>query len=254
MKTVLITGAGSGIGKATALLFAKKGYFVGLYDINENAVRTVAETIGRNVCCYSCCDVSDIQQVQAMVQHFSSHTQNTMDILVNCAGVLIGNEFTGLNHEMIEKMIDVNCKGLTYVAHESLGLLKNGSDSCIVNIGSASGIYGAPGLSVYSATKFYVRGLTEALRIELKHQGVRVTSVMPPLVKTPLIAPILHKTVERMGVDLTPQDIAISIAEAASGKQIHHHVNFKVLFMMEIIMKLPAKAREWIVARATGYS
>lgn len=254
MKTVLITGAGSGIGKATAKLFAEKGYFVGLYDINEEAVKNVALEIGESSCCYSACDVADFQQVQAMIQHFGSRTYNAMDILVNCAGVLIGNEFASLNHEMIDKMIDVNCKGLTYVAHESVPLLRRGSNPCIVNIGSVSGIYGAPGLPVYSATKFYVRGLTEALRIELKSQGIRVTSVMPPLVNTPLIAPIQQKTIDRLGIELVPKDIAISIEEAASGKSVHHLVNFKGLFMMEFLMVLPAKAREWIIAKATGYS
>lgn len=252
MKSVLITGASSGIGRACVKYFAKKGFFVGLYDLDEASLSSLASELPKGQSCFGVCDVRDSAQVKQMIESFSVASSERLDVLVNCAGVLSGGHFQDLSESQISAMLDVNCKGLTLVAHAAFPLLKTSKDSILVNICSASGLYGIPGLAVYSSTKFYVRGLTEALNIEWQSEGIRVTSVMPPFVKTGMLKDVPEKMLKILGVDLVPEDIAREVFIAAHSAKVHKPVSLKIKALSTIGMRLPASWKRVLVKQLTG--
>lgn len=251
MKTVLITGASSGIGKACAQHFSQQGYFVGLYDLQAQALAETSKTLANDNYCYQACDVRDFEQVQAMFEHFKSHSQGRLDVLINCAGVLSGGRFDQLTQAQIDNIIEVNCKGLSYVAHSAFSLLKNTPKSSLVNICSASGLYGIPGLSVYSASKFYVRGFTEALNIEWQQEDIHVCSVMPPFVNTKMLQDVPQKMLDTLGVSLEPEDIAKEVFAASQSNEVHRPISLKLKALNGLGMRLPAAARKGIIRYLT---
>lgn len=253
MKTVLITGASTGIGRACAEYFISKGYYVGAYDLNLDALSETAQHLKiKGECCFAACDVTQFDQVEAMIAHFSEHTKGRLDVLVNCAGVLSGGAFEALTEAKIANMIDVNCKGLSFVANCAHPMLKNTPGSSLVNICSASGLYGIPGLSVYSASKFYVRGLTEALNIEWQADDIKVCSVMPPFVKTGMLDDVPQKMLDSLGIDLEPEDIAREVFDASQSSGVHHPVSSKIKLLNSLGMRLPERARRYLVRQLTG--
>lgn len=165
MKTVFITGAAHGIGLATAMRFASQGWFVGLYDINEAALQTLLQSsqfpmpAGRFA-------MSPAPRPWRRRWRISLPTEGRLDVLVNNAGVLSSGRFEDIPAQAHEQMIAVNVGGLTRVAHAAFELLRQTPGSTLVNLCSVSSVLQVPLLAVYSATKFYVNGLTEALHIE----------------------------------------------------------------------------------------
>lgn len=251
MHSVLITGASSGIGKACAQHFSQRGYFVGLYDLQAQALAETCKTLANDHYCYQACDVRDFGQVQAMFEHFSSHSQGRLEVLVNCAGVLSGGRFEQLTQAQMDNIIEVNCKGLSYVAHNAFSLLKNTPKSSLVNICSASGLYGIAGLSVYSASKFYVHGLTEALNIEWQREDIHVCSVMPPFVNTKMLQGVPQKMLDTLGVNLEPEDIAKEVFKAAHNRAVHRPISLKLKALDSLGMRLPATIRKTVIRHLT---
>ena len=184
--SIFITGAASGIGRATAELFANKGWFCGLFDINENGLKEAAKAIGEDNCVTGLLDVRNRDDWSEAVAAFSKATDGRMNVLFNNAGVGRHGWFEEISQDDSDWVIDVNLKGVVNGVYAALPLLKT-SGGRIVNTGSASGFYGSPRLAVYSATKFAVRGLTEALNLELEGVGVSCTSLMPFFVDTPIL-------------------------------------------------------------------
>lgn len=183
-KTVFITGASRGIGRETAKLFASKGWYVGLYSTSEESLAQLSDEIGTDKSCYQRCDVTDRESVEAAMSHFAANTGDRMDVLVNNAGVLTSGHFDAVDFGEYDKIIDINVRGMTSVAYSAFRLLQQTPNATMVNLCSASSIHGIPLLAVYSASKFYVNGLTEALNIEWSAHDIRVTSIKPPVVKT----------------------------------------------------------------------
>lgn len=217
MKTVFITGAASGIGLATAQHFASKGYFVGLYDISREPLEALLGSGDFPNACGNYCDVTDADSIASALTHFSSHCQGRMDVLVNNAGVLTSGHFEEISTRAHDLMIDVNIRGLTQVAHAAFPLLKETAGSTLVNLCSVSSLHGMPLLAVYSATKFYVNGLTEALNLEWAEHDIRVTSVKPPAVNTAMGHKLEPSLTRKMSIDMEPKQIAEAIIKAAEG-------------------------------------
>jgi NAD(P)-dependent dehydrogenase (short-subunit alcohol dehydrogenase family) len=224
MKTVFITGASRGIGKEVAKRFASEGWFVGLYATNEAALAQVSEEIGTDISCYSRCDVTDPESVAAAMDHFASHTDGRMNVLVNNAGVLSCGHFEELDFAAYDKIIDINIKGMTRVAYTAFPLLKQTPGSAMINLCSASSIHGLPLLAIYSASKFYVNGLTEALNIEWKEHDIHVTAIKPPIVHTDMADAIVPQLKKHLTVDLEAEDIADVVLKAVDDKQVSHIV------------------------------
>ena len=220
MKTIFITGAAHGIGLATAMRFADQGWFVGLYDINEQALQILLQSGNFPRACGQVCDVTNAASVEAALAHFAAHTEGRMHVLVNNAGVLSAGKFEEIPPEQHERIIAVNVGGLTRVAQAAFPLLQQTPGSTLVNLCSVSSVHGIPALAVYSASKFYVNGLTEALHIEWAKYGIRVTSVKPPLVNTAMGHAVDALQVGRFRVDMQPEHVAEAIELAISGKRI----------------------------------
>lgn len=254
MKSIFITGAASGIGRATALHFAEKGWFVGLFDIDADGLVKLSDHIGQEKCCHGVMDVTRPESVQAAVGHFSRQTGGRMDVLFNCAGILFMGPHTAIAMDDQEKTVAVNFTGVLRCIHESLDLLKQTPGAAVINMSSASAVYGSPELAVYSATKFAVRGLTEALNIELASMGIRVCDVMAPYVQTPMIlnAAIQATSVRRLGVRITPAEVAVVVWKAAHGDRVHWKVGLLVRLMMVGMWALPFARRALVGILASG--
>jgi NAD(P)-dependent dehydrogenase (short-subunit alcohol dehydrogenase family) len=186
-KSIFVTGAASGIGAETARFFAKRGWFVGLYDIDEQGLAEVADIVGSDACHMARLDVRKREDWAHAVAGFSAATQGRMDVLFNNAGVGRHGWFEGIAEADADWMVDVNVKGVINGVYAALPVLKQTDGARILNTASTAGLVGAPQLAVYSATKFAVRGLTEALDVEFRDLGVRVTSLMPWFIDTPIL-------------------------------------------------------------------
>ena len=242
MKSIFVTGAASGIGRATALLFGRRGYAVGCYDIDVDGARKVAESLPS--ASHGRIDVSNEESWVAAVSDFES-AYARMDVLFNCAGILRMGRFEDVSPAECRKQLDVNVMGVVLGVQKSLPLLERTGHACIVNMSSASATYGQPELAVYSATKFAVRALTEALDIELRPRGVRVSDVMPSYVDTPMVHTQTHrsKTLDRFGVKLTADDVAEVVWTAAHGSDLHYIPQRDVAAMSRLAGLAPRAAR-----------
>ena len=211
--SVFITGAAAGIGRATALRFAQEGYLVGAYDVDEAGLKSLADEIEDVV--IGTLDVRDADAWRERLVEFTAHTGGRLDVLINNAGILRSGAFAQIPLDAQNMQVDVNVKGVIngcYAAHPYLG-----EGSVVINLASASAIYGQADIAVYSATKFAVRGLTEALDLEWKHEGIRVRAVWPLWVNTALVDGLEAGSSETLGIRLTADDVAETIL--ASVKQ-----------------------------------
>jgi NADP-dependent 3-hydroxy acid dehydrogenase YdfG len=225
-QAIFITGAASGIGRATAKLFAERGWLVGLYDVDEPGLDSLEREVGKNQCVRGKLDVRDEAAWRDAVAHFGQHTNGRMNALFNCAGILRMSKFEELAPSEARKEVDVNVMGVIYGIYAALPLLEKTERSCIINMSSASAIYGTPELAVYSATKFAVRALTEALDLEFRKKNIRVADIMPSYVATPMVADQTYraKSLKTLGVKLKAEDIAACCWQAVTGKPVVHHL------------------------------
>ncbi|WP_442596109.1 3-ketoacyl-ACP reductase [Neobacillus sp. D3-1R] len=186
-KTALITGAGRGIGRATAIALAKEGVHIGMIGLNIANLEKVAteiEPYGVNVSA-AAADVSDLTSVQHAIDHIKSEL-GSIDILVNNAGIAKFGGFLDLSPEEWENIIKVNVMGVYNVTRAVLpGMIEQKSGD-IINISSSAGQKGAPVTSAYSASKFAVLGLTESLMLEVRKHNIRVSALTPSTVATDL--------------------------------------------------------------------
>ncbi|MGQ4664796.1 3-ketoacyl-ACP reductase [Metabacillus halosaccharovorans] len=186
-KVALVTGAGKGIGRATAIALAHEGVNVGLLARTEQDLVEVAkeiEALGVKTA-YATADVSSMEEVNAAVEKLKT-SLGPVDILINNAGIGKFGKFLELEPEEWKKIIDINLIGVYYVTRAVLPQLidKNGGD--IINISSTAGQKGAPVTSAYSASKFGLLGLTESLAFEVRKHNIRVTALTPSTVATEL--------------------------------------------------------------------
>jgi NAD(P)-dependent dehydrogenase (short-subunit alcohol dehydrogenase family) len=189
-KTVIITGAASGIGKAAAELFAAKGANVIVSDIQESeGVKVVKDIVAKGgVASFFKTDVSKPEEMEALV-NFALKTYGKLDSAINNAG--IGGEINPIADMSIEgwqKVIGVNLNSLFYgMKYQIQAMLKNGSGS-IVNISSILGSVGFAGSAAYTSAKHGVVGLTQTAALEYSAQNVRINAVGPGFIETPLLS------------------------------------------------------------------
>lgn len=253
MKTVFITGAASGIGLATARRFAAEGWLVGLYDLNEERIEEHLKSPEFGQACGGRCDVTSHDSVAQALQHFAGKTQGRMDVLINNAGVLTPGHFEEIDHKAHDLMIDVNIRGLTNVAQQAFPWLRDTPESTLLNLCSVSSAHGVPLLAVYSASKFYVNGLTQALSIEWAEHGIRVLSIKPPFVATAMLDDMPAQLMKTFTVDFNPEQIADSIKSAIAGSRYSYLVGWKAKMLGALSKYLPSSMSRWIVKKVTGY-
>lgn len=208
--SIFITGAAMGIGRAVAQRFAHEGWFVGLYDIDTAAVQALAAELGPGCCVAEMLDVSDSAQWTPRLEAFWQAGGQRLDVLFNNAGIAVTSRFEDAELARHHRLVDVNLKGVINGCHTALPYLRRTPGARVINMCSASALYGQPMLSSYSATKAAVRSLSESLDIEWRSHGVRVVDLMPLFVDTPMVARDVHKmkTVQALGVRLSADDIA----------------------------------------------
>ncbi len=242
-KSVFITGAAAGIGRATALSFARKGFTVGGYDIDEVGLKTLADEVdqcgatGSNVAGRAApavighLDVTDPDEMAQRVGEFANAAGGRLDVMINNAGILRAGRFEEMDIAGHLKEIDINTKGVVNGLHAAFPYLRSTPKAVVVNLASASAIYGQSELANYSATKFFVRGITEALDLEWNRYGIRVIAMWPLYVQTAMTEDLKTGTTESLGIRLTAQDIADAIVAATEPSRLRraiHQVHFPV--------------------------
>ena len=247
MKCVFITGAGAGIGQETARLFAKQGWFVGLYDRDEDAVKRLADEIGSKQALYGKLDVTDIGQWKKSLAAFFDKTSQ-LDLLINNAGILHSGSFESITVEQHQQLININVQGVINGCHSAFPYLQTTPYSRVINLSSASAIYGQPDIAVYSASKFAIRGLTEALDNEWRVQGIRVLDIMPLFVKTAMVTNMKAASFRKMGAKLTPKDVAQTIFRVAKEKSpaTHTPVGLSTRLLYTVSGFAPDRFNHWL--------
>lgn len=184
-KVAVVTGAGSGIGRATALRLAQSGCALALADINAEALVPVVETLKAHPAAVSThtVNVADKAQMAAFPNAVLAK-HGTVHIVVNNAGVMVADTFETHTLEDFEWLIDINFWGVVYGCKFFLPHLRRAGEGHLVNLSSMFGFYGLPTQTAYCASKFAVRGFTESLRAELAGSGIGVTAIHPGTIRT----------------------------------------------------------------------
>jgi len=222
-KTIFITGAGSGIGRATAKLFSERGWFVGLFDISAEGLKGTQALLAPGRHMSGVLDVRSREAWGNAIGQFADVSRGRLNVLFNNAGVGRHGWFEDVAHDDADWQIDVNLKGVINGVYAALPLLRQTPGARIVNTASAAGLVGAPQLAVYSATKFAVRGLSEALDVEFSRLGVRVTCLMPSFIETPILDmptggrnTVLRDRIKQTQAPVEPVEVAAEAAWAAA--------------------------------------
>lgn len=198
-KRCLVTGAASGIGRATALRLAQFGAELYLTDRNADGLaQTVADAraLGAQVPEYRVVDIADYDDVAAFAADIHSR-HPAMDALFNIAGISAWGTVDRLTHEQWRKLVDINLMGPIHVIETFIPpMMAAGRGGHLVNVSSAAGLVALPWHAAYSASKYGLRGVSEVLRFDLARHRIGVSLVVPGAVKTPLV-----HTVEIAGVN-----------------------------------------------------
>jgi NAD(P)-dependent dehydrogenase (short-subunit alcohol dehydrogenase family) len=223
-RSIFITGAASGIGRATAALFASHDWQVGVVDFDDEGLRRVAAELAPKRIWLADLDVTDFAAYERTMTAFGAETGGKLDVLFNCAGVLRQSAFEALSHDDERTILEVNVLGVTNGIHAALPLLKATPGAHIISMSSSAAIYGVPEEAMYSASKFAVRALTEALSLEFEPYGITVSDVMPPIVHTPMVAnqafaAAVYKNLKDRG--MTAEQVARVVWKAAHEKRLH---------------------------------
>ncbi len=238
-KTIFITGAANGIGRATAEKFIKEGWYVGLFDIDETNLKKLSKELGEENCCYKKCDITNVEEMQAAVKHFTDNTKGRMDVLFANAGIIVQGKFEEGGIEAYRRLVNVNSFGVTNTVYQALPALKKTKKSQVIVTSSSSGIFGIPSFAVYSSTKAYNCSMVEALGTEFAKYNISVCSIMPLFVQTKMMDDIedKHKAF------LTPEDIAKTVFKATKKTKKVHWLVGKNLGMMGFMKRiLPTRA------------
>lgn len=185
-RIVVITGAGGGIGRELARLCAQRGAHLVLCDINETAVEKTAE-MARSGGAEVLASQTDVSDAEAMTRFAEAALARfgRVDLVVNNAGVGLVGGFLDTSRKDWEWLVGINLMGVVHGCDAFLpAMIESGRGGHIVNLSSAAGLLANPQLSAYSATKFAVLGLSEALRMELQLHGIGVTAVCPGIINT----------------------------------------------------------------------
>ena len=210
--TIMITGASRGIGLAATKKLVSKGHNVGLFDIDVPQIEIALEdkafkkAIKSDSVVHGHLDVTNPEDWDSAFETMQEKF-GTIDVLINNAGVLVTGNLVESNLEAQLKLVDINCKGVLIGCYKVAEQMTGQPYEKIVNLSSASAIYGQPEITPYSASKFFVRGLTEGLNIELEPRGIKVVDIMPLWVKTDMTANAEVTSIDRLGLHLTAEDI-----------------------------------------------
>lgn len=236
-KTAFITGAGSGIGQATATLLAELGCHLLLSDINPNGLYDTVTLCKKGNARHNTethtytLDVTDFDAMQALATEINSR-HGHIDILINNAGIAVAGRFLDCEVGDWQKVFNINLMGVVHGCKAFIPAMAEASTKAkpthVVNLSSMAGYYAAPDMSVYSASKFAVFGLSESLRAELDGEHVVVSAICPGIIHTNIIsnAPFIGSEEDREQIDSIyekrkagPDVVAAAIVDAIVNKK-----------------------------------
>jgi NAD(P)-dependent dehydrogenase (short-subunit alcohol dehydrogenase family) len=255
---IFITGAAAGIGRATALRFARGGWFVGATDADPQALQRLRQELGTDHFTAPL-DVCDADAWAATLAAYWQAAGQRLDVLLNNAGIAVTAAFEEAPVQRHQRLVDVNLKGVIHGCHAAHRYLRQTRHSLVINMCSASALYGQPMLSTYSATKAAVRSLTEALNIEWARQGIQVTDLLPLFVNTDMVRHEVSrmKTVGVLGVKLSAEDIAQQAWARANARHrrlsVHTHVGLQTKVFALLAKLSPDAVNRLVTAKLGGY-
>ena len=254
-KSIFITGGASGIGQASATFFAERGWRVGIADVNTAGLTATLAMLSGEGHSSHVLDVRDRDGWSTELAAFTGD-QGTLDVLFNNAGIPMGGPFAEVDFDELDRTIAINLVGVMNGARIGYPYLaaaaKISGGACLLNTASASAIYGSAGLATYSATKFGVRALTEALDAEWAEAGIKVAAIVPGFIDTPLLSRnpagsnrSIREAVVDAGLELTSADTVAQTAwDAVHGTKVLNYVG-KTAFRLAFAARwMPGKLRK----------
>jgi NAD(P)-dependent dehydrogenase (short-subunit alcohol dehydrogenase family) len=253
-KTIFVTGGGSGIGRAIAIRFAQAGWFVGLGDVNEAGMAETEALMPGGFAYSHKFDVADRAAWDEALRIVSVAAGGRIDVVANNAGISLGGPLEEYEQDEIDRILDVNLKGVIYGAQAAYPYLKaSGPGACLINTASAAALFGMANQSLYGATKAGVRSLTESLDAEWAPDGIRVRSLMPSFIDTPLLQntpnrkrnAIIREAVVEAGLEFTPvEEVAEAAWRTVTSDQLHHVVGKSARMMRRLSKWAPGLLRK----------
>lgn len=253
--TLFLTGAAGGFGAATARLFAERGYYVGLYDVNEDALRQLAGELGEARCTYGVLDVTDPRACRAALEIFAGRTGGRLDVVLNNAGITAVGNFEEIPIDRSLAVVDVNLKGCLNVAHAAFPYLRATPGALLINLASASSLHGNPELVAYSLTKRALLSLTESLDIAWAEHDIRSKTLNPIYANTAMVRDTqhLHRNLTDKQVELTAEDVARALYKLKDSGKVHHYLGGQTKLFSRIVGVLPFALRRRLMIDAIGY-
>lgn len=265
-RHIVITGGASGIGRAAARHFAERGWFVSIADVNAEGMQDTLGLIEGGFKYSHMLDVRDREAWDVALKACATAAGGHIDVLLNNAGIGTGGALHELDTDEIDRCLDINLRGVLYGAQAVYPYLQEAAPgSALINLASAAGLAGGSGMSVYSATKFAVRGLTECLDAEWAADQITVASICPAFIETPLLDGTGHRgsnepireRVNAAGLEITPvTEVAEAIWKAVHGDDLHYlvgktakRVNFAKRWMPGSVRKQQRAATSGLMGR-----
>lgn len=248
-KTVLVTGGGRGIGRATAEAFVGRGARLVIGDIDEGLARQAAGELGRGAVGLPL-DVTSATSF-ATCWDGALAAFGRVDVLVNNAGIMPTGPFVDESEASTDRQLAINLRGVINgcrLAGRHMGV----GGGAVVNIASLAGATGFPGVATYSATKFAVVGLSQALRAEFEPLGISVHVVMPGVVRTELSAGMRLPAALRGFVTVEPRDVARAVVRSVETGRFDTKVPRRLGLLLRSSLFVPDRARRGL-ERRTGY-
>ncbi len=249
-RSIFITGAASGIGRAVAVLFAERGWLVGAADRDAAGLAALAATASTIV--PLTLDVANRDGVLAAFAEFGAQTGGTLDCLLSNAGIDAKGPFGDMAWQRVRQVVEVNLLGAMSVIHAALPLLRATPGSLCLSTASGSAIFGVGGMAAYSATKHGVRGLTEALSVELAGSGVRAADLLPGIIDTGMLtaADKAALPTEGMWRVMPAEAVAEAAWEAYHGDKVHWFIPPELAELDRQSTAAPEAVRDALIARA----
>jgi NAD(P)-dependent dehydrogenase (short-subunit alcohol dehydrogenase family) len=246
-KVVVVTGGGRGIGAATASALARQGALVAIGDLDLDVAKQTADGIGGDAIALPL-DVTD----RAAFTRFLDEVERQLgpiDVLINNAGIMPIGMLADESDRTTRHQLEINLHAVIHGTREAVLRMRPRGTGHIVNVASAAGKAGFPGVATYCATKHGVVGLSEAVRMELRGTGVEVSVVMPAIVRTELTMGVEEA---RFVKSITPEDVANAIVKALLRPKFDVFVPASLGPINRFTRLLPRSTGEWIVRRLKG--